>query len=63
MFCDNFPSAYSENMASDDQEKFCLKWNEFETNISLAFRELHEENDFLDVTLGKHNFVLKIERG
>jgi hypothetical protein len=32
-------------------EKFCLKWNDFETNISGAFRELREEKDFFDVTL------------
>jgi len=32
-------------------EKFCLRWNDFETNISLAFRELREEKDFFDVTL------------
>jgi len=32
-------------------EKFCLRWNDFETNISIAFRELREEKDFFDVTL------------
>jgi len=32
-------------------EKFCLKWNDFETNISGAFRELREDKDFFDVTL------------
>jgi len=32
-------------------EKFCLKWNDFETNISLAFRDLREEKDFFDVTI------------
>ena len=32
-------------------EKFCLRWNDFETNISDAFRELREEKDFFDVTL------------
>jgi len=32
-------------------EKFCLKWNDFETNISSAFRDLREEKDFFDVTL------------
>jgi len=32
-------------------EKFCLKWNDFETNISAAFRDLREEKDFFDVTL------------
>merc|ERR1712013_97281 len=32
-------------------EKFCLKWNDFESNVSVAFRELREEKDFFDVTL------------
>ena len=32
-------------------EKFCLRWNDFESNISIAFRELREEKDFFDVTL------------
>jgi len=32
-------------------EKFCLSWNDFESNISLSFRELREEKDFFDVTL------------
>jgi len=35
----------------ETSEKFCLRWNEFETNISSAFRELREEKDFFDVTL------------
>jgi len=36
-------------MASN--EKYCLRWNDFETNISTAFRELREQKDFFDVTL------------
>jgi hypothetical protein len=32
-------------------EKFCLRWNDFETNVSVAFRELREDKDFFDVTL------------
>jgi len=32
-------------------EKFCLSWNDFESNISLSFRELREEKDFFDITL------------
>ena len=35
----------------ESSEKFCLKWNDFEANISLAFRDLREEKDFFDVTL------------
>ena len=32
-------------------EKFCLRWNDFETNISKAFKDIREEKDFFDVTL------------
>ena len=32
-------------------EKFCLRWNDFESNVSSAFRELRDEKDFFDVTL------------
>jgi len=32
-------------------EKFSLRWNDFETNINEAFRELRDGKDFFDVTL------------
>jgi len=32
-------------------EKFCLKWNDFETNISSAFRDLRADKELFDVTL------------
>jgi len=32
-------------------EKFCLRWNDFETNISAAFKDLRDDKDFFDVTL------------
>ena len=32
-------------------ENFCLRWNDFESNVSLAFRELRDEGDFFDVNL------------
>jgi len=34
-----------------NNEKFCLRWNDFEGNISAAFRELREDKDFFDVTI------------
>eukprot|EP00092_Neocalanus_flemingeri_P040222 GFUD01043811.1.p1 GENE.GFUD01043811.1~~GFUD01043811.1.p1 ORF type:complete len:336 (+),score=64.40 GFUD01043811.1:448-1455(+) len=34
-----------------ESEKFCLRWNDFESNISEGFRELRNEKDFFDVTL------------
>jgi len=32
-------------------EKFCLKWNDYQSNIGHAFNDLREEKDFFDVTL------------
>jgi hypothetical protein len=34
-----------------ENEKFCLRWNDFESNISVAFRELRDDKDLFDVTL------------
>jgi len=36
---------------SGTMEKFCLKWNDFESNVSSAFREIREDKDLLDCTL------------
>lgn len=30
---------------------YCLKWNDFTTNLSCAFNELRDDEDFFDVTL------------
>ena len=38
-------------MAGPQNEKFCLRWNDFENNISHSFRELRDDKDFFDVTL------------
>ena len=32
-------------------EKFCLKWNDFQTNVSNTFRKLRTSYNFYDVTL------------
>ena len=42
------PCKHNSTMAA---EKFCLKWNEFEANIGVAFKELRNDKDFFDVTL------------
>merc|ERR1712126_563845 len=38
-------------------EKFSLKWNDFETNISRSFKKLRQEEDFYDVTLVSDDHV------
>ena len=32
-------------------EKFCLKWNDFQQNISTAYKDIRDNADFSDVTL------------
>merc|ERR1711997_499011 len=32
-------------------DNFCLRWNDFESNISTSFRELRDDSEFFDVTL------------
>ena len=47
-------------------EKFCLKWNDFQENISTTFGSLRKDYDFVDVTLAcedgqqvdAHKFIL-----
>ena len=34
-----------------NQEKMCLKWKDFQTNINLSLKDLRSENNFADVTL------------
>ena len=32
-------------------EKFCLKWNDFQSTVSSSFKTMRQEEDFFDVTL------------
>ena len=36
-------------------EKFCLKWNDFKENVSAAFGEMREDQDFADITLASED--------
>ena len=41
----------------DVSEKFTLKWNDFENNVTESFATLREEADFFDVTLVTEDLV------
>ena len=45
------PRRHSFPVTMGTSENFCLRWNDFESNVSGAFRELREDSDFFDVTL------------
>ena len=38
-------------VAMEHGEKFCLRWNEFESNLGNALRDLRDNRDFFDLTL------------
>jgi len=48
----------SASLISNMDEKFCLKWNEFDANIRASFYKFRQDQRFLDVTLatddGRH---------
>ena len=45
---------YKHTMAqAGDQQQFCLRWNDFQTNMVSSFKHLRDEKSFTDVTLGK----------
>ena len=44
-------TATKRGIKMGSSENFCLRWNDFESNVSGAFRELRAESDFFDVTL------------
>ena len=43
-------------------DKFCLKWNEFNTNLHSAFKSFREEKSFCDVSLLCENFTAEAHR-
>jgi len=43
-------------------EKFCLRWNDFESNLSKSFRELRDEADFFDMTLSVGDQQIKAHK-
>ena len=45
-----------------DQQQFCLRWNDFQTNMVSSFKHLRDEKSFTDVTLGKQDFFNIVKR-
>jgi len=45
-----------------NKEKFCLHWNDFEKNISEAFKDLQNDDDLFDVTLACDDEQIKAHK-
>ena len=42
-------------------EQFCLRWNDFHTNITSAFSDIRDDDEFLDVTLVSNSLLIYLE--
>lgn len=49
-------------MGSVEGEKYCLKWNDFTSNLSTAFQDLRKDEDFFDVTLLTEDSEIKCHK-
>lgn len=38
-------------MAVENDQQFCLRWNNFQANITSQFETLRDDEDFTDVTI------------
>ena len=45
-----------------EPERYCLRWNDFEKNISSAFKDIREEEEFFDVTLACDESQIKAHK-
>ena len=45
-------------------EKFCLRWNDFESNVSSAFKDIRDEKEFFDITIaaGTQRIIIYLVR-
>ena len=49
-------------MSASGGDKFCLKWNEFDSNLHSAFESFREEKSFCDVSLLCEDFSAEAHR-
>jgi hypothetical protein len=45
----------------DDQQQFCLRWNDFQTNMVASFKHLRDEKSFTDVSACSPYFKALLE--
>ena len=50
------------NIKSMENEKLCLKWNDFQETVRKSFGEFRSDNDFTDVTLACEDQSIKAHK-
>ena len=44
----------------DMKQRYCLKWNNYQSNVTSTFKELLAVEDFVDITLSAEGFACEI---
>ena len=52
----------NQNGQQQPQQSFCLKWNNYQSNVTTTFKELLAEEDFVDITLTADGGALKAHK-
>ena len=50
------------NSGQQPQQSFCLKWNNYQSNVTTTFKELLADEDFVDITLTADGGALKAHK-
>ena len=58
----NFGTENDSHNGQQQQQSFCLKWNNYQSNVTTTFKELLAEEDFVDITLTADGGALKAHK-
>ena len=51
-----------ESMMQSEKQRYCLKWNNYQANVTTTFKELLAVEDFVDITLSAEGGALKAHK-
>ena len=46
-----FRAPLKHRLKMTEEQQFCLRWNDFQTNMVASFKHLRDEKSFCDVTI------------
>lgn len=59
---DNSSNFYLSVADMEEDQHFCLKWNNYQSNMTAVFDQLRENEAFVDVTLACEGSQLKAHK-
>ena len=54
------PSSHAP--VEDSKQRYCLKWNNYQSNVTTTFKELLAVEDFVDITLSAEGGALRAHK-